>query len=187
MFSVIFSSFSSGNYQQPQKEISRLIDDHRIFLEYKRKENEEKKKFIHEERERNENTHTHRERHWNVLVLTVILFPFRSRTSSILFDTHKDCLSKNMHCFAVDYTCGKKMIKVKRLTNMDDHQVNDMIEIAEDDIDALLVWLNEDSLNDIEVEVEEKNSNSKHLAVVFFFESEWCVDESSRRWQVSKQ
>lgn len=62
MFSVIFSSFSSGNYQQPQKEISRLIDDHRIFLEYKRKENEEKKKFIHEEREREKWKHTHTQR-----------------------------------------------------------------------------------------------------------------------------
>ena len=73
------------------------------------------------------------------------------------------------------------MIKVKRLTNMDDddhHQVNDMIEIAEDDIDALLVRLNEDSLNDIEVEEEEEEeeeenkSISKHLAVVVFFETE---------------
>lgn len=47
-----------------------------------------------------------------------------------------------------------------------DDQVNDMIEIAEDDIDALLVRFNEDSLNDIEEEEEENHSISKHCSVV---------------------
>ena len=87
---------------------------------------------------------------------------------------------------------------VKRLTNMDD-QVNDMIDIAEADRDALLVRLkDDDSLNDDWRIVagegdDENNLISKHFAVVFFTddddddETEWCADEPSWRWHVSKQ
>ncbi len=104
--------------------------------------------------------------------LSYVILSFRSRTSSIMPDIY--CLSITREIrklLSSYYSCKirnrRTKIKVTKLAIIDD-QVNDMMDIAEADRDALFVSLKIDSFKIFSDVKGGNNSISKHVGVVFF-------------------
>ncbi len=129
--------------------------------------NEKKEKPYTEEKKKVKHKHIH-----TSMNLSYVILSFRSRTSSIMPDIY--CLSITREIrklLSSYYSCKirnrRTKIKVTKLAIIDD-QVNDMMDIAEADRDALFVSLKIDSFK-IRSDVKGgNNSISKHVGVVFF-------------------
>lgn len=128
-----------------------------------------KRKKNHTQKKKKKVKHKHIHTSMN---LSYVILSFRSRTSSIMPDIY--CLSITREIrklLSSYYSCKirnrRTKIKVTKLAIIDD-QVNDMMDIAEADRDALFVSLKIDSFK-IRSDVKGgNNSISKHVGVVFF-------------------